>query len=542
MLRKSEIFIIHNAKDYLLEKLNDVIIGHTNEDKLEIIIVDNASTDNTYEYIKNNIINIKIKYIKINHEVEYSVAREKGIKNATGEIINIYSLNSNSSDKKMNIGFYWNDLSKEIEYVEEVLPVICGLNESKDVNITIYHHNTNIIFLDNINEVILDEMQDIPYECLRNKVDILLFPYSNNSYNTQCLLLSIIKSKIISVCWLIKSKDFFDSTTHYMIRDNDNINLICDNNNQKDLVDHSLLLFRTFVINNVNNNVVYSDLISKWYKTLCLILQARRYPSDYNAVTVDGSSYIATSDDLVVLKGMNYSRKTFSKENIDMFYKLSKKYYGINNTEGLFLDIGANIGTTSIYFKRNLDKDIKIIAFEPCKANYKMLRVNYILNDYESEAKLENFGLGNQQCKMNFHVNKENPGASGVVAKYEKEENYDEVINITTLDDYISDNKINVDNIKYIWIDVEGFEPDVIEGSMNLLSKRAIPIHMEFSPYLWENTGKFDKIIKLLSSVYSKFIYMSEILSDKECLYDIEELKKYRKKNFMFQDDLFLIK
>ena len=65
---------------------------------------------------------------------------------------------------------------------------------------------------------------------------------------------------------------------------------------------------------------------------------------------------------------------------------------------------------------------------------------------------------------------------------------------------------------------------------------------MEFSPYLWENTGKFDKIIKLLSSVYSKFIYMSEILSDKECLYDIEELKKYRKKNFMFQDDLFLIK
>lgn len=256
--------------------------------------------------------------------------------------------------------------------------------------------------------------------------------------------------------------------------------------------------------------------------------------------TVDNISYIATVNDASIMPYMKHTGCNFSKENMDIFYYLANKYYDIKNKQGFFLDIGANIGTTSVYFKKNLDNNVNLIAFEPGKMNYKLLRTNYILNDVEEGSRIENVGLGNDKGTSIFHTCEFNPGASSVVLDYSSG-NKDEVIQITTLDDYLFESGINADDIKYIWIDVEGMEPLVIEGAMKTLRKNPVPIHMEFSPYLWNDINNFNEIVSNLQIIYSKFMYISEVVNGKEITYDIRELYKRKNDQFGVIDDIFLI-
>lgn len=172
--------------------------------------------------------------------------------------------------------------------------------------------------------------------------------------------------------------------------------------------------------------------------------------------------------------------------------------------------------------------------------NYKLLRANYILNDVEDGSRTENIGLGNAKGISIFHTCEFNPGASSVLIDYSGG-NKDEVIQITTLDDYLFESGINSNDIKYMWIDVEGMEPLVIEGAIKTLKNNPLPIHMEFSPYLWNNINKFHEIISNLQSIYSKFMYISDVMDGKEISYDIKELYKRKNDKLGITDDIFLI-
>ena len=64
---------------------------------------------------------------------------------------------------------------------------------------------------------------------------------------------------------------------------------------------------------------------------------------------------------------------------------------------------------------------------------------------------------------------------------------------------------------------------------------------MEFSPYLWNNINKFHEIISNLQSIYSKFMYISDVMDGKEISYDIKELYKRKNDKLGITDDIFLI-
>lgn len=52
-------------------------------------------------------------------------------------------------------------------------------------------------------------------------------------------------------------------------------------------------------------------------------------------------------------------------------------------------------------------------------------------------------------------------------------------VSLIALDDYFANNRLDTSRIKYIWIDVEGFEPLVVAGASNILKRNAIPLYME---------------------------------------------------------------
>ena len=260
--------------------------------------------------------------------------------------------------------------------------------------------------------------------------------------------------------------------------------------------------------------------------------------SNFIACTVEGLSYVATSADNIIMRRMFVNRGNWAAGSIKRFQELSKQYYDVDDSAGYFLDLGANIGTTGIYFTSKLAPNLKLLAFEPDAENFKLHRVNLILNDMEDKATVVNCGLGDKFDEMTMYKDIRNPGANSIV-KVDKNKPC-ETIKIIPLDVYLAENKIAASEVKYIWIDTEGFEAKVLLGAKNLLRENSAPIFMECNLKAWDESGLFEDMLALLSENYSHFIHLWK----GETLYPFDALRTMeRPSNKLGQaGDIFLIR
>ena len=208
--------------------------------------------------------------------------------------------------------------------------------------------------------------------------------------------------------------------------------------------------------------------------------------------TDDNIHYIGTSADNLITRNTYINRKNFADDGMKFFHRLAKKYYDIDDSDGYFLDLGANIGTTCIYFKKILAPNLKILAFEPAPENFKLLRANLILNDVDN-AVVENYGLGDEETEMTMNIAPWNPAANRLFSDLNK--TYSQTVKIIPLDKYFAEKNISPKDVKYIWLDTEGFEAQVLLGAKNILTENPAPIFMEFNPRAWQETNYYDKMI-----------------------------------------------
>lgn len=180
-----------------------------------------------------------------------------------------------------------------------------------------------------------------------------------------------------------------------------------------------------------------------------------------------------------------FSLYTISRVNINQYEKEFGYFLNMLSADSVVLDIGANIGITTVPIARKCSKG-KVFAFEPIPSNLKALKrvtQRYKLNhvSFFSEA----LGDTNGSVQMVLPVLKQNKmqGLSHVV-----EENNNDAWNkgdfftvpLKRLDDIP---EINAQPINAIKIDVEGFEYEVLKGATNLLQKDKPFIYCE----VWDN-------------------------------------------------------
>ncbi len=262
---------------------------------------------------------------------------------------------------------------------------------------------------------------------------------------------------------------------------------------------------------------------------------------EFITCSVDGVSYIATSDDDEIMRFMFVERKNFAQDEMLLFHQLTQEYYSLGTKPGWFLDLGANIGTTCIYFKKKLDHSVNILAFEPDSMNYRLLLANLLLNGITDGVIAENLGLSDKPGHQRLFKNISNPGGNSILFY---DEGPSEQIELVNLDDYLRQAKIGSEDIKYIWIDTEGFEANVIVGAENLLRDRAIPVFMELNPAAWKKSGTSDKMMACLSDCYSRYILIPEAKQGITRKHDIQELWQYLETETqrVGLGDIFLIK
>lgn len=123
----------------------------------------------------------------------------------------------------------------------------------------------------------------------------------------------------------------------------------------------------------------------------------------------EGLIFVAKSEDFVIPSYMQTKNETWSKNDIESFLDCVNRIYGDQKGK-YFLDIGANIGTISIYVRKI--HNIPVIGFEPSLQNYDLFRVNCIINHTE-DIHTENLGLSDKTGFLTYEYIPSNSGGGG---------------------------------------------------------------------------------------------------------------------------------
>lgn len=220
-------------------------------------------------------------------------------------------------------------------------------------------------------------------------------------------------------------------------------------------------------------------------------------------------------------------QRHFDFHQFEPTVELLKKIGVLNKMpEGIVLDVGGFLGMSSITFmQENIFS--KAIAFEPNPSSFDLLKMNVSDNYLEDRVTYYNVALSAENGTLDFELSKNNHGDHRVHSKDDSgtfgEENREIIsVNAIKFDDFIKNEKeINAQDIKLIWMDVQGHEGKFLQGAKEFLKSHPnIPTIMEFWPYAILRSGisKSD-FVKAVQDVYTHLLNTDTLVE-----YDINDL------------------
>ncbi len=141
----------------------------------------------------------------------------------------------------------------------------------------------------------------------------------------------------------------------------------------------------------------------------------------------------------------------------------------------VFVDVGANVGLMTVYAARLVGPSGKVIAFEPVPELFDLLHRSIGSNQL-TNVEVVRAAVGPQSGRLHLDVSGACPSAT------DRMSNDTIAVAMISLDDYL-EKACNVNRVKLLKVDVEGFEASVIRGACHLLqSKQAPLVCLEYSP------------------------------------------------------------
>ncbi|MDQ3110743.1 MAG: FkbM family methyltransferase [Bacteroidota bacterium] len=168
--------------------------------------------------------------------------------------------------------------------------------------------------------------------------------------------------------------------------------------------------------------------------------------------------------------------------------------YGLIKQGMTILDIGANIGETSMAFSQLTGDSGKVFSFEPDPQTFERLKKHLVLNKCENVIPV-NKGLGKTEGEMLLEEGENNSGGNRISP--DKQSTNGKKIIITTLDKFSLEHDLK--KIDFIKIDVEGYEFHVLAGAEESISKHRPCFFIELvDDFLKDQGTSSKKLIEFL--------------------------------------------
>ncbi|MBV5302722.1 MAG: FkbM family methyltransferase [Chlorobium sp.] len=156
------------------------------------------------------------------------------------------------------------------------------------------------------------------------------------------------------------------------------------------------------------------------------------------------------------------------------------------NQFSVVIDVGANIGSFSLKLAHSVFKmaihGVRIFSFEPNPYIFKSFGENLLKNKKISSFIIsEEIALGSKNETITLLLDQKNSGSSKVISSPDVE---CIKVHCTTIDTFISAN--NLQRLDFLKIDVEGYEPFVIDGALETIKKFKPVIYCEITPAWFE--------------------------------------------------------
>jgi len=162
------------------------------------------------------------------------------------------------------------------------------------------------------------------------------------------------------------------------------------------------------------------------------------------------------------------------------------------------LDVGAHVGFYALQMALWTSPGGKVIAFEPNPTARDVLTTNVRLNSLGDRITVEPYAVGAARGTAPLFHGGETTGLSRIGAPNPATDAGAPVqVDVVALDDYCTDHRVAP---RWVLIDTEGLEVQVLEGAKRLLANQHTTFVVEMHPTLWENAAatqaRFDALLR----------------------------------------------
>lgn len=214
----------------------------------------------------------------------------------------------------------------------------------------------------------------------------------------------------------------------------------------------------------------------------------------------------------------------FDKYFIDTFmnneYWDEKTLFNIVNNyieKGNIIEIGAHVGTSTLFYSKHIETGYKIYAFEPQKKIFDLLSLNISQNNLLQSVETRNEAIFCYNGIINLNaIDLDGPNKNNLIKNLELNKldiNYGgigigdkgESVHCLTFD------TLNIENVKFIHCDAQGAEPYIFS-----FAKKYIKINRPV--ILYENSNLYgDYLLNNIRNIYKEYNIESEFDLKKYC-------------------------
>ncbi|MGI9119208.1 MAG: FkbM family methyltransferase [Acidimicrobiales bacterium] len=231
------------------------------------------------------------------------------------------------------------------------------------------------------------------------------------------------------------------------------------------------------------------------------------------AVDIAGNWYFVSTSDKGVSR-ITFGQGSFEQDHMAETFRLIEELMGGPFlSDRTFIDVGANIGTSTIPAIRNFGAS-NAVAFEPEPQNYRLLRCNVIANDLEDCVQTFPLGLSDKSSTAELERAEASWGDHRIRLRsdlvdgiYEESSRPVIEVELATFDDCVRDVPIDLDQVGVVWMDIQGHEGQMLLGATTLTSS-SIPVAMEYWPYGLRRADGLALLHDLIARHYSQVVDM----------------------------------